>query len=153
MMYETVSWLSAGVCESESVVRVQAVPQTSFMLFLYSYTCKWSRGPEITELLIGLFNMSRASLRTNKRLWVVWNWLSRGGTLLIKPLLMPTFAGIWTHAGRTLYKHGSSRWEGCVHTTMIYGAYLWPCSFSLKSVQARPLRLCPNSPNNSWNGC
>lgn len=56
------------VTASQTVVMVEAVPQMSFMLFPHSYMCEWSGGSEITELLIGLLNISRAPLRTNKRL-------------------------------------------------------------------------------------
>lgn len=54
---------------SQTVGLVEAMPRMSFVqLHVHSYMCKCSGGSEITELLIGLLNISRASLRTNKRL-------------------------------------------------------------------------------------
>lgn len=91
---------------SQTVGLVEAVPRMSFVLLhVHSYMCKCSRGSEITELLIGLLNISRASLRTNKRLWVhsiqrsFWNWLQRGGT----PLTTTHKASVNAHICRNLH--------------------------------------------------
>lgn len=48
---------------------LEAGPRMSFGLFhVHSSMCKCSGGSEIMELLTGLLNISRASLRTNESL-------------------------------------------------------------------------------------